>query len=82
MGYGGRLTAHDFRSTASTLLHEMGYRPETIERQLAHKEPNTIRRAYNKAQYLEERKAMMTHWADYLDGLCAGGAVVPIKAAG
>ena len=79
MGYRGKFSGHGFRSTASTLLHELGYRPEVIERQLAHAERNNVTAAYNHAEYLKERKAMMQQWASYLDGLRAGADVVPIK---
>ena len=71
--------AHGFRSTASTLLNELGYNPDYVESQLAHKVGNDVRGAYNHAQYLEQRKAMMQHWADYLDGLRDGAQVVPIR---
>ena len=67
------MTAHGFRSMASTLLNEQGWHPDLIELQLAHKERNKVRAAYNKAQRLAERRKMMQAWADYLDGLRAGG---------
>jgi integrase len=67
MGYHSRTTAHGFRSTASTILNEHGFRADVIERQLAHGERNKIRAAYNHAQYLPERREMMQWWADYLD---------------
>lgn len=70
MGYEvGTMTAHGFRSMASTLLNEQGVNGDWIERQLAHRERNTIRAAYNYAQYLPERRKMMQDWADYLDVL-------------
>jgi integrase len=70
MGYHSRMTGHGFRSVASTILNESGlFRPDVIERQLAHVEPNQVRRAYNKAQYLDERWTMMKWWADLLDKL-------------
>lgn len=72
MGYTGeQLVAHSFRSMASTLLNEMGFRADVIERQLAHVEGNKIRAAYNRAEYLTERRQMMQAWADYLDELRA-----------
>lgn len=77
MGYRGRMTGHGFRSVASTLLNEQGYRHDVIERQLAHAEKNAVRAAYNRAEYLPERKKMMQEWADYLDRLKAGAEVVP-----
>jgi integrase len=73
MGYHTRMTGHGFRALASTTLNEMGYRPDVIERQLAHTEKNAVRAAYHRSQYLEERKAMMQAWADYLDAQRSGG---------
>ncbi len=67
-----QMTVHGFRSMASTLLNEQGYNRDWIERQLAHGERNSIRAAYNYAEYLPERRRMMTEWADYLDELRAG----------
>jgi integrase len=67
MGYHSKATGHGFRSTASTILNEHGFTPDVIERQLAHSERNTVRAAYNHAQYLPERRKMMQWWADYLD---------------
>lgn len=73
MGYGKeQMTVHGFRTTASTLLNEQGYNRDWIEAQLAHAEKNAIRDAYNRAEYLPERRKMMQEWADYLDGLRAG----------
>ncbi len=79
LGYHSRATVHGFRAMASTALNEMGFRPDVIERQLAHEEQNSVRAAYNRAEYLIERRAMMNHWADHLDAL-AGGNVVPLRA--
>lgn len=81
MGYGtDAMTAHGFRATARTILDEvLGYRVDYIEHQLAHavKDPNG--RAYNRTAHLPERRKMMQGWADYLDGLRAGGDVVAFK---
>ncbi len=60
------MTIHGFRGMASTILNEQGYRADVIEAQLAHGERNAVRKAYNHAQYLPERRRMMTEWADYL----------------
>lgn len=79
MGYKGRMTGHGFRSVASTLLNEQGYRPDIIERQLAHSEKNAVRAAYNRAEYLPERKNMMQEWADYLDKIKVGADVIPLR---
>jgi len=73
------MSAHGFRTTASTLLNEQGWSPDAIERQLAHTSRNKVRAAYNRAQYLEERKKMMQAWADYLDSLKRGATVIPIR---
>lgn len=64
-----QMTAHGFRAMASTLLNEMGYRFDLIERSLAHGDEDKIRAAYNRAEYMEERRKMMQEWADYLDEL-------------
>ena len=77
------MTAHGFRSMASTLLNEQGcWNRDAIERQLAHAERDEVRAAYNYAEYLPERRKMMQAWADVLDGLRAGAIVVPMKRAG
>ena len=65
----GQMTIHGFRSMASTRLNEMGHRADVIEAQLAHGERNAIRKAYNRALYLDERRRMMDEWAEYLDQL-------------
>jgi hypothetical protein len=52
-----------------TILNEIGFAPDVIERQLAHLERNTVRAAYNRAQYLPERTRMMQKWADLLDAI-------------
>jgi integrase len=68
LGYSGEeMTAHGFRTMASTFLNEQGVHPDLIELQLAHAERNTVRAAYNRAQRLAERRSMMQSWADYLD---------------
>ena len=87
MGYGNdEMTAHGFRSMASTLLNQMKTKEgarrwdaDAIERQLAHKEPNKVRAAYDRAEHLEERREMLQVWADYLDDLKAGGKVIPLR---
>lgn len=71
------MTAHGFRSTASTLLNELGWNRDAIERQLAHGERNKIRAAYNFAEFLPERRLMMQSWADYCDQLRSKCALTP-----
>ncbi len=76
------MTAHGFRTTASTLLNEQGWSPDAIERQLAHSPRDQVRAAYNRAKYLDERRRMMQAWADYLDALKTGAQVIqfPLQA--
>ncbi len=82
IGYGGKFTPHGARSTASTMLNAQGWSADAIERQLAHTERDLVRAAYNHADYMAERRKMMQAWADYLDGLCSGASVTPIRKAG
>ena len=72
LGYGGKATPHGMRSTASTILNERKYRGDVIERQLAHIESNKIRKAYNRAEYLDERREMMNWYGSYLQDLGMG----------
>ena len=82
MGYEGKMTTHGFRALAMTTLKEkLGYRHETVDRQLAHAQKNKIDAAYDRAQFLEERKKMMQHWADYIDGIPTSAQVLPFKVA-
>ncbi|WP_283743020.1 integrase arm-type DNA-binding domain-containing protein [Sideroxydans sp. CL21] len=77
------MTPHGFRAMASTILDNMGYKQEWLERQLAHEEPNKVKAAYKRdawRMYMAERTAMMQAWADYLDKLKAGAEVLPLRA--
>ena len=67
---------------ASTSLNEQGWHPDLIELQLAHAERNKVRAAYNRAERIQERRKVMQAWADYLDGLKAGGDIVAIRSVG
>ena len=69
MGYGSKITVHGFRSTISTLLNERGHNPDVIERLLAHQEGNKVRAAYNRAEYLQQRRDTLQWLANYLDSL-------------
>jgi integrase len=76
------ITGHGFRAIAQTLgEQELGLDPKHIERQLAHAVANPLGSAYERAQFLKDRKLMMQKWADYLDELKAGAQIVPIKEA-
>jgi integrase len=78
MGYAkDEMTGHGFRAMASTLLIEMGkWNPDAIERQLAHADGNSVRRAYTRGEYWDERVRMMQHWSDYLDQLRDGATIL------
>lgn len=71
------MTAHGFRASASTLLNESGrFSSDAIERALAHQDPDSVRRAYARGKYWDERVEMMIWWADEIDRLRAGSKVV------
>ncbi len=64
------ITSHGFRAVARTLLHErLGFPPDVIEHQLAHKVPDRLGNAYNRTKFLEQRRQMMQAWADFVDQL-------------
>ena len=81
LGWAGKYSPHATRTTGSTRLNEMGYPADWIERQLAHIEPNAVRRTYNHAEYMPERAKMMQQWADMLDSWqnADGAKVVPLR---
>lgn len=79
MGYGTIVHPHGFRGTFSTVLNELGYKPDVIERQLAHGERNAVRASYHHAEYLLERKAMMQDYSDLLERSQLGGTVIQFK---
>ena len=81
LGWSGRYSPHATRTTGSTRLNEMGYTADWIERQLAHVEPNAVRRTYNHADYLVDRTKMMQQWADMLDAWRKGAQVLPLRSA-
>jgi integrase len=66
IGYKGKMTAHGFRALASTILNEEGFNSDVIEKQLAHVDSNSVRRAYNRAEYVEDRNKMMQWWSDFI----------------
>jgi len=71
------MTGHGFRAMAATLLNEMGkWNPDAIERQLAHVDRDTVRSAYTRGEYWDERTKMMQYWSDHLDGLRDGAKIL------
>ena len=72
MGFHKQLVAHGLRSLASTILNEQGFDPDVIEAALAHVGKNEVRNAYNRAEYLERRKPVMSWWSEYIDKAATG----------
>ena len=79
MGYQNKMTGHGFRTLASTILNEKGYHKDHIERQLAHEDDDKIRSAYNRAEYLLERKKMMQEYADHLNAVAKQKKIIEGK---
>lgn len=80
LGYQGRMTGHGFRALAmSTIKEKMDYRHEVIDRQLAHGHRNKVTAAYDRAQFLDDRREMMQDWADYLDAAVHENKVIAVQ---
>jgi integrase len=78
IGMVDKTTLHGFRALASSWLNEAGFKPDAIERQLAHRERNATRAAYNRSEYMADRRLMMQAWADHVDTIAKGAEVVPL----
>lgn len=77
LGYQNRMTGHGFRALAmSTIKERLGYRHEVVDRQLAHAQKDKVASAYDRAQFLAERKVMMQDWANYLDKVAKGKVII------
>ena len=75
------MCGHGFRSSASSMMNECGrWHPDAIERQLAHQEPNKVRRAYARAEFWDERVTLMAWWADQCGAMRLGGAAIALRA--
>ena len=84
MGYANEdMSAHGFRAMARTLIAErlLGIPGEVVEAQLAHGKAGPLGMAYDRTEFMEQRRTMMTAWANYLDTLRAGAQIIPFKAA-
>ena len=79
MGFGGRLVSHGLRALASTTLNEQGFDYDLIETALAHTDKNSVRAAYNRADYLDRRRTMMEWWSEHIERSAAG---LPVKSIG
>ncbi|KQW45814.1 MULTISPECIES: integrase arm-type DNA-binding domain-containing protein [unclassified Roseateles] len=81
MGFSAdEVTGHGFRATARTMLQErLGFDPDVIEAQLAHSVRDNLGRAYNRTEFVEQRRKMLQAWADYLDQLRQGAPVVSLR---
>lgn len=77
LGYKGRMTGHGFRALAMTTIKEkLAWRHEVVDRQLAHAHRNSVDAAYDRAQFLPERKKMMQQWSDFIDAVASEGKVI------
>ena len=72
MGYKNKLVAHGLRALASTTLNEQGHDPDVIEAALSHVDKNEVRRAYNRAEYLERRRVLMCWWSQHIENAATG----------
>ncbi|WP_448556028.1 integrase domain-containing protein [Thalassotalea montiporae] len=72
MGFAGELVSHGLRALASTTLNEQSFDPDVIEAALAHIDKNEVRRAYNRAEYIERRRAMMIWWSNHIENAKRG----------
>ena len=72
MGFAGELVSHGLRALASTTLNEQGFDPDVIESALAHIDKNEVRRAYNRAEYLERRRILMCWWSKHIEQAAIG----------
>lgn len=80
LGYGEDMVAHGFRALARTTIREkLGHESEIIEKQLAHKTRNPLGEAYDRTQFLPERRGMMQEWADYLDTIVTNAKVISFE---
>jgi integrase len=76
MGYKNKLVAHGLRALASTTLNEQGHDPDVIEAALSHVDKNEVRRAYNRAEYLERRRVLMNWWSEHIEQASKGNISV------
>lgn len=80
MGYAKRMTGHGFRALAMTTLKErLDYQHDIVDRQLAHAPRNKVDAAYDRAQFLPQRRKMMQDWADFIDSMADSGKVIKGK---
>lgn len=79
MGYKGILVSHGFRSLASTTLNEQGFNPDVIEKALSHCEANAVRSAYNRAEYLPQRRKMLKWWSEHIEKASIGSVALATK---
>jgi len=70
-----KLVAHSLRPLNSTTINEHGHDPDVIEASLAHVDKNEVRRAYNRAEYLERRRVLMCWWPEHIDAATSGKKV-------
>ncbi|MDP5131151.1 MAG: tyrosine-type recombinase/integrase [Paraglaciecola sp.] len=76
MGYKGILVSHGFRALASTTLNEQAFNADVIEKALSHCEGNAVRAAYNRAEYLEQRRSLLNWWSNHIENACMGSVAL------
>ena len=79
MGFAGELVSHGLRALASTTLNEQGFDPDVIESALAHVDKNEVRRAYNRAEYLDRRRELINWWSDHIEKASMGNVSLGVK---
>ncbi|MGL1133304.1 tyrosine-type recombinase/integrase [Vibrio parahaemolyticus] len=72
IGFADKTTAHGLRSLASTTLNEQGFDADLIEASLSHQDKNAVRKAYNRSQYLEQRRVVMSWWSEHIENAKSG----------
>lgn len=76
IGFAGELVSHGLRALASTTLNEQGFDPDVIEAALAHIDRNEVRRAYNRAEYIERRRILMCWWSEHIENASYGNMTI------
>jgi hypothetical protein len=68
----GELVSHGLRALASTTLNEQGFDPDVVEAALAHVDHKEVRRACNRAEYVQQRRVMMCWWSEHIENASTG----------
>lgn len=79
MGFGSKLVSHGLRALASTTLNEQNFNPDVIEAALAHVDRHEVRKAYNRTEYLEQRRKLMCWWSKHITASSEGNVSLARK---